>query len=697
MPSTMCKLRDVSHYLPPKHAVGEVTRGMGGLAGASSVSELPRNRQQSADCRRALFTPKSTGSSSSADPLFPVMVMCKESEGANTDPSTRFVRIVCNTPEPMAVLTFDWTLADLERFCTNPQQHVILSVDPTFNLGSFHVTVTTYQHPMLEYRHHRRGHHPVMFGPMFIHQRKSFCTYNFFCLQLVGLKPNLRDIQCFGTDGEKALEEALQTQFRFATHLRCFLHFRGNVESKLADLGISKPNAQEFLRDIFGNPTLLEEGLVNADSAELDKEFESLKKTWDDRECALLNAPRAHFHDWFRTNSLEVIRKCMLKEKREAAGLGSPPEPFYTNDVESKNRVLKDQTCYKPQQLPAFVEAMKGMYEEQKQEIDKAVVGLGEYQLCQPYESYEIASKEWFNKSQKQWERILQRFANAELIAVDQAEQDNVSLEVPSDVIDEDGPSTSNPLACTKLPTSIQYSMWAKVQAYLEDQSSYTQSPGISDFSCVLVKSASSDRPHFVQKVSTNVYRCDKECLMFKSTNGMCSHSLLVASLNGQVDNFVSHYAKSKAPVNYAKLGQHGLPLGGKKPSKRKASSKKTTSAVKDILALADDLQRSKRARASSSPHHVTESASSHPSDHQLSQYPTYGVGAAQVHPPKCARVLSESVSSLPSDSQGSHSPPVYGVSAPNTNISSVFNTGNFLSPQSQPPPLIHLSLQSSS
>ena len=114
---------------------------------------------------------------------------------------------------------------------------------------------------------------------------------------------------------------------------------------------------------------------------------------------------------------------------------------------------------------------------------------------------------------------------------------------------------------------------------------------------------------------------------MFKSTNGMCSHSLLMASLNGQVDNFVSHYAKSKAPVNYVKLGQHGLPLGGKKPSKHKVSSKKMTSAVKDILALADDLQRSKRARALSGPHHVTESASSHPSDHQLSQYPTYGLG----------------------------------------------------------------------
>ena len=151
--------------------------------------------------------------------------MCKESEGAKCDPQSRFVRIVCNTPEPMAVLAFDWTLEDLERFCTDPEEHVVLSVDPTFNLGSFHVTVTTYQHPMLEHRHLRRGNKPVMFGPMFIHQRKTFATYNFFFSQLVGLKPKLQDIQCFGTDGEKALEEALCTQFKYATHLRCFLHF----------------------------------------------------------------------------------------------------------------------------------------------------------------------------------------------------------------------------------------------------------------------------------------------------------------------------------------------------------------------------------------------------------------------------------------------------------------------------------------
>ena len=700
MPSTMCKLRDASQYLPPKHAVGEVTRGVGGLAGASSVSELPRNRQQSADCRRALFAPKCTRVSSNADPLFPVMLMCKESEGANSNPSTRFVRIVCNTPEPMAVLTFDWTLEDLQRFCTRPHQHVILSVDPTFNLGSFHVTVTTYRHPMLEYRHHRRRQHPVMFGPMFVHQRKTFATYNFFFSQLVGLKPNLRDIQCFGTDGEKALEDALHTQFRVAMHLRCFLHFRGNLESKLADLGISKSGAQEFLKDVFGNPVLLEEGLVDADSAELDEEFESLKKTWDDRECSLVNTTQAHFHDWFRSNSLEVIRKCMLKEKREAAGLGSPPEPFYTNDVESKNRVLKDQTCYKTQQLPAFVQMMKDMYEEQKQEIDKAVIGLGEYQLCPPYKSYEVTSKEWFKKSEKQRERVLQRFAKAELTT--------------GDSVDQDGASTSNPLSCTKIDASIQSAMWAKAQRYLADQL-YSKSPGVSDFSSVSVKSESSDRPHFVKKVGNHVYRCDKECLLFKATNGMCSHSLVVALLNGQVDTFVAHYAKSKAPVNYGQLAQHGLPLGGKKPSKRKASSKRTTSAVKEILSLADGLQRSKRAKRASGGHHVSRSPSpllsdhspepmsptndhsvvfpSNHSDYEPSESPSYGLVAVQTQPSKRAMTepVSYSPSLVPSDHQRSNSP-VFGVSAPNTMIRSVSNTANFLSPLSQPPPLVHVS-----
>ena len=96
----------------------------------------------------------------------------------------------------------------------------------------------------------------------------------------------------------------------------------------------------------------------------------------------------------------------------------------------------------------------------------------------------------------------------------------------------DSGPSTSNPLQRTKLPASIQQSIWAKVQSYLEDESSYSKSPGVIDYTSVLVKSSSSERPHFVIKKSSS-YKCDSDCLMFKSTNGLCSHSLLAASLNG--------------------------------------------------------------------------------------------------------------------------------------------------------------------
>ena len=67
-----------------------------------------------------------------------------------------------------------------------------------------------------------------------------------------------------------------------------FFAFSGNIDAKLADLGVSKTNAQEFVRDIFGNPAMLKEGLVDVDSANLDTEFSALKEILDATECSLI-------------------------------------------------------------------------------------------------------------------------------------------------------------------------------------------------------------------------------------------------------------------------------------------------------------------------------------------------------------------------------------------------------------------------
>ena len=60
------------------------------------------------------------------------------------DSTGMFVRERRASPKPAFVLAHDRQLDDLVRFCTNPSVFSILTVDPTFNLGAFDVTPTTY-------------------------------------------------------------------------------------------------------------------------------------------------------------------------------------------------------------------------------------------------------------------------------------------------------------------------------------------------------------------------------------------------------------------------------------------------------------------------------------------------------------------------------------------------------------------------
>ena len=58
----------------------------------------------------------------------------------------KFIRDVKAYPEPAIVLASEQQLFDLDRFCCNAAQFSILTVDPTFSLGDFDVTPTTYRH-----------------------------------------------------------------------------------------------------------------------------------------------------------------------------------------------------------------------------------------------------------------------------------------------------------------------------------------------------------------------------------------------------------------------------------------------------------------------------------------------------------------------------------------------------------------------
>lgn len=566
-PSTLQKLKLCSKKLPPRQAVSKVTTEKGGVLKANSVGSIPRNRKQvyNISCREA----------EDNDALLSVMVMCKESMGRSDDP---FVRIVTSAPEPMSILCTNAQLLDIEHFCTDPLTFGPLSVDPTFDLGDFNVTVTSYRNLLLRNRKTRKN--PVMVGPMLIHCRKLFSSYHFLASQLVCLKPSLSQLQAFGTDGEECLYTAFSTQFPNARHLRCFLHFRDNCKAKLHELKAPNHVAIIIIQDIFGSFLKGKEGLVDAnDVYDLHCKLQSLKTAWE----SLV----PDFFDWFVKNKLLALETSMLKPVRQASGLGNPPEPFYTNDVESINRVIKRKTDYRTSEWPDFCRLARELVDEQEGEIEKAVIGVGEYIFNDDYEHLEVPVSKWSSMSQLQRKKHLQKVRTISLGEASKVQQPQRQTALCSNL--PDSPSTSGAKIFTisgqvfdasacQLSCDILANMFIKAERLVSVSGNICLSPGSS--TSKLVASKSGQRPHFVQRKTDTKYCCDSECQMWRCSK-LCSHTIACAFQDGNLQQFISHVTGQPSFYALAKSGT--TEKAGKKPSKRKASSKATTKVISDI------------------------------------------------------------------------------------------------------------------
>ena len=149
---------------------------------------------------------------------------------------------------PFLVVALD----DLVRFCCDPKQFSVLGIDPTFSLGSFFVTVTTYKHLML--RKKTTNDHPVFIGPCFIHMQQETQTYYSFLSCLHGKKNALQHLKAYGSDGEVLLLNALIAAFPDAIGLRCFIHMKNNIENHLQNKLSTKGEVKSaIIHDIFGH------------------------------------------------------------------------------------------------------------------------------------------------------------------------------------------------------------------------------------------------------------------------------------------------------------------------------------------------------------------------------------------------------------------------------------------------------------
>lgn len=201
-PSTLQRIKEeqACSHSTPKSVVAKITESEGGIINSRSPSSLPRNRKQVTNIGQ-----QSTSSTPNHDLLYAVMEMCLKAKNGED-----FVRSVQASPEPMAVLSLDQQLVDLERFCTNEEEFTVAGFDPTFNCGNFAVTVMVYKNLLIQ--NYRDGSIPTFLGPLLVHQRKLKQSYHYLLSTILGLHPSLSRIKAFGTDGETNLFTAISNE-----------------------------------------------------------------------------------------------------------------------------------------------------------------------------------------------------------------------------------------------------------------------------------------------------------------------------------------------------------------------------------------------------------------------------------------------------------------------------------------------------
>ena len=242
-PSTLQSIKESCHNKKPKKLYGETFKSSGGLLESSTTSSEPRNPKQVYNARS-----NANKDSGERDEIFQLLTQLKEDYAGEGG----FVQEVKFGKTPEVVVSFEQQLTDLVRFCCNAKRFSILGIDPTFSLGKFFVTVTTYKHLMLKKK--STNEHPVFIGPCFIHMQQETQTYYSFLSCLLGKKNALRDLKAFGSDGELALINALIAAFPDAIGLRCFIHMKDNIENHLTNkLHVKAEVKSAIIHDIFGH------------------------------------------------------------------------------------------------------------------------------------------------------------------------------------------------------------------------------------------------------------------------------------------------------------------------------------------------------------------------------------------------------------------------------------------------------------
>ena len=522
-----------------RKAVDECFKEGGGTIGCRSVADVPRDRQQAYNVK------KKVQQEVQRHEFYDVLELLNDGTFVRDFAFGKSSSTERTQPRSFQATRFQ--LQELSRLCQTQKFPAVLSIDATFNCGSFYVTLTSFANKMFV---NKQGKHPAMIGPSILHTTKEFEDYHYLIKQLKVHCKCFECLQAFGTDGETNISNAGACELPEAIHVRCKIHICDNIEEKLKNLSFGKSARGEIINTIFGR-RLGEErvkGLADAESADdFDSMLEDVKEDWD-RVESTQRSGKPKFHEWFKMRLGQVFKENVIAPIRQIAGLGSPPE-FYTQNVaECVNMIIKADAGRK-MGWADFCRSLQETVERQEREWKKAVHQMGEYRLSPQFKHLEVRSDKWIAMTIAQKEAHLKKVFEKPLDKLGRSCEGDIEVE-------EDDTHISNlsvayeDCGITTVSRSNLKAMWIAATRILEQTQGVLQVPWDVSGTQRLVFNGTNTPPCNVF-VNGDQVKC--VCAKYKSAQ-FCEHSLAVAEQQMRLAAFLRIVRKKKNLPNPEKL-----------------------------------------------------------------------------------------------------------------------------------------------
>ena len=268
----------------------------------------------------------------------------------------------------------------------------------------------------------------------------------------------------------------------------------------------------------------------------------------------------------------------MLKPVRIEAGLGNPPPEYTTNDTESANFMVKYGLNFNPKKPHEFIQAIKGIIDQQFNNEDRAVFGRGPYIVKDGFKHLLVKDAKWSTMTIAQRKGSIEKFCNT---GIDGKKLDIENVADVTSLLTSTSCTTKEQakLSLTAeasgiktIPFSILQTMFDKANVLLAAQDHVVPKPGATGGSFIVA--GHSNKIYTVTPGRGGSMSCDRSCT--NKTTDLCEHVLAVAERRGQLSELLAWYKRAKKRPRLTGMAlQSGPKTAGKKPSKRKRSNSK--------------------------------------------------------------------------------------------------------------------------